>query len=110
MNLRSMRMKKTEIEESSRPVEVAEDRPEYPWGLSINLEKGSLENLGISVSGFRAGDEVLIVAKAKVQNVSESEHTNHKGESVKEQSMSLQITDMEVNPDETEKITVRDLK
>ena len=63
------------------------EKPEYPWGLSITLEKEDMDKLGMAMP--KVGDEVHIVAKAKVSSTNMSE-----GEDGTYASVGLQLTDM----------------
>jgi len=85
-----MKMSKEEAKEQSACTPV--DGPRYPYGLSISLDDDALNKLGIG-DGVNVGDEVEIVAKATVQ--SKSGYQTLMGDS--ENSLSLQITDMEVS-------------
>jgi hypothetical protein len=70
----------------------AADAPKYPWGLSISLDDGSLDKLGVKTLPA-VGTEVTIVAKATVSSTSEYS-TEGAGASA---SMSLQITDLQLD-------------
>jgi len=67
----------------------AADRPEYPYGLCINLDRESLEKLGITALPA-VGDQLQLTALVTVQSVSEYERQ----EEGKSRDVSLQITDM----------------
>lgn len=71
---------------------AAYDAPKYPWGLEINLNDDSLDKLGVKTLPA-VGTEVTIVAKATVSSTSERS-TESDGACA---SMSLQITDMQVD-------------
>lgn len=66
--------------------------PEYPYGLSIDLDDGSLEKLGITDLP-KVGDEMTITAKVVV--TSTSSYDTQGGDP--EKRVCLQITDMEVS-------------
>lgn len=70
----------------------AADAPKYPWGLEICLNDDSLDKLGVKTLPA-VGTEVTIVAKATVSSTSERA-TEADGACA---SMSLQITDMQVD-------------
>lgn len=86
----SMKMSKEEAKEQNECASPS-DQPRYPYGLSINLDDDALEKLGIDDS-VNVGDEVTITAKAMV--TSKSGYQTMVGDS--ENSLGLQITDMEV--------------
>lgn len=83
-----------------------EDMPKYPYGLCLCLDDSTLEKLGIT-SLPKPGDTVMITAKAVVRSVS----ANAQMDGDSEASVSLQITDMQLDPAKadsaarTEKIT-----
>lgn len=87
-NLKSMKLSKEEQRENNRP--ASESDEEYPWGLRIHLSDTEVAALG--EPALRAGEEVLIYAKATVKTVSSREEEGKEGEV--DISMSLQITDM----------------
>lgn len=64
----------------------ASSGPDYPWGLSINLDTAALKKLGIDELPD-AGEECMITAVGKVTNVSSSANEK-KGE----RSVSIQVT------------------
>jgi hypothetical protein len=97
MGLVNMKMSKEEAKEQSSPSTT--DTPRYPYGLEINLDDDAIEKLGIG-DGIEVGDEVTITAKAKVTR--KSGYETLVGDS--ENSIGLQITDMEVSG-ETSKST-----
>jgi len=81
---------KMSAEEKKDMAEATFDPPEYPWGLSINLDKEQLEKLSFAPTSV--GGEVMITAKASVQSI--SQHKNEKGD---DGHVSLQITDMAID-------------
>jgi hypothetical protein len=89
--LTNMKMSKEEAKEQTEP--TASDAPEYPWGLSINLNDDSLEKLGLLKNLPAIGSKILITALADVSTV--SSYKTQAGED--ESSVSLQITDMQVS-------------
>lgn len=91
MALVSMKMSKKEAKEESGCTPAPDDGPRYPYGLSINLENDALDKLGIG-DGVNVGDVVQITANATVQ--SKSGYQTMVGDP--QNSLSLQITDMEV--------------
>jgi hypothetical protein len=68
----------------------ADDGPRYPWGLSICLDTGTLEKLGIGL--MPVGTELTIMAKATVTGTSSRERI--KGD--KHEDMDLQLTAMDL--------------
>ncbi len=70
----------------------------YPYGLSLSLDDESLQKLGIDISDYAVGDELELHAKVKVRSLRQSESEN----SGKDRSMDLQVTDMCVEPPESE--------
>ena len=84
-----MKMSKKEAKEYCSP--STDEGPRYPYGLSISLDDDALEKLGIG-DDVNVGDEVLVTAKATV--TSKSGYQTMVGAS--ENSIGLQITDMEV--------------
>lgn len=94
-------MKRTKKEAKDNSPEVAKSSMEekYPWGLSITLEKESLEKLGIDVSKCGIGDKVMIEAECEVSNISMSERI--KGQDQK--TLGLQITRMAVDTSKKKK-------
>lgn len=67
--------------------------PEYPYGLSLSLEKVSLDKLGIAERPA-IGTEFTLVAKVKVTGSSESETEYEGGDKHESKSVSLQVTEM----------------
>ena len=61
---------------------------EYPYGLEINLDDEALGKLGKSISDYAIGDEQEMTVIAKVVRVTGADGND---------SVSLQITDIECN-------------
>jgi hypothetical protein len=76
-------------EYTGQAIEVKE--PSYPYGLSIDLDDGSMEKLGITALP-KVGTEMMITAKVVVKSVSSNQYEGSDAES----RMCLQITDMEI--------------
>ena len=93
MEMKSMKMTKYESTEAVSPQKI--EGPRYPYGLNLRLENESIERLGIE-SLPKVGDEVMIIAKAKVESVSMSENSDK----TKNRCVSLQITDMCIEDEE----------
>ncbi len=90
----SMKSMKMDAKAREKYVEtVAADRPEYPYGLSLSLDNDVLEKLGLSELPA-AGKTVMLMAKATITSVS-----SHESEHGKDQSLSLQITELCLEPD-----------
>lgn len=70
---------------------VSGNGPDFPWGLSVNLENESLDKLKID-SLPEVGSTVRIVAEARVESVSSRSDRESNGK--KNRSVSLQITKM----------------
>jgi len=93
MALINMKMSR---EESAEQMTMCEgDRPEYPYGLSIDLDDGSMEKLNITALP-KVGTEMMITAKCVVRSVSSNQYEGSDAES----RMCLQITDMSVGQTE----------
>lgn len=73
------------------------EKPEFPWGLSLNLDDAVMNRLGMKTLPS-VGQTMNIKAVAKVTSV--SEHDNE--DSGVRRTVSLQITDMEVPTKTTE--------
>lgn len=90
MALVNMKMSSEERGEyTGQAIEVKE--PTYPYGLSIDLDDGSMEKLGITALP-KVGTEMMITAKVVVKSVSSNQYEGSDAES----RMCLQITDMEI--------------
>jgi hypothetical protein len=70
------------------------DRPLYPYGLALHLDDDVMSRLGMATLP-QVGKQVLVYALADVVSVSEHESTGDDG---KQQSVSLQITDLALLP------------
>lgn len=69
---------------------LAADRPMYPWGLSVNLDREALETLGLVDNLPKVGSSMKLEARVDVVSVSESDSAD----GGKNCSVSLQITDL----------------
>jgi hypothetical protein len=84
------RPKKSKKErQKENKVDYAEE-PEYPWGLEINLEDDSLNSLDLKADNFKVGNEVSIMARARVDRISSNKSRNGRNRD----AVGLQITDM----------------
>lgn len=79
------------------------DRPEYPYGLCISLDRESLDKLGITTLPA-VGEKLQLTALVTVQSVSEYERQDE-GAS---RDVGLQITDMALSKPADER-NARDL-
>lgn len=83
-------------EEGDTMVSRSHEAPEYPYGLTVHLDELSMKKLGTDLK--EVGSECVFSATSKVTSVSQSEDED----SGSRQSMTLQITDMEIkSADET---------
>lgn len=94
-SLINMQQSAEEVKEYTEP-SVA-DAPKYPWGLCITLNDDSLEKLGVKVLPS-VGTTLTLVAKVEVTGTRDTQTQG--GES--QQSMDLQITDMQLDGLETD--------
>jgi hypothetical protein len=80
--------------EVSKPSEP--EKPSYPYGTRITLNKEVLEKLGIDVTQFKVGDTINITAKGEVNSTSVSENEYSDGIS---KELGIQLTEIELeNP------------
>ena len=70
--------------------EVEPMNEEYSYGTRINLGTDEIDKLGIDATDFNVGSEVVVLAKAKVAEVSKGEKVGKKVN----QRIELQITDI----------------
>jgi len=75
-----------------------DDMPDYPWGLSITLNKESIDKLP-GLKSVKAGENVHITAKGYIRSVrmEETKDPNHGY-----QDVGIQITDIGVGTDDAE--------
>ena len=96
-DLKSMKLSKADKEESSE--KIAENKPEYPWGLSIHLDNESLKKLGITELP-KTETEMFLSAKVTVTAVSSNDRA---GQEEPDRSITLQITEMGLESANTDK-------
>lgn len=96
-----MKMSKAEKKGMGYASPVESSGPDYPWGLTINLDTAALKKLGMKDLP-EAGDECMIHAVGKVTRVSQI--ANDKKE---DRSLEIQVTKMSVMHDEDEEDQVR---
>lgn len=89
MALTDMKFSKSEAKEHNKPMEVSSSKREYPYGLSITLEKESLKKLKLNLVDFNIGDTVMVVAQTKVTSISQSNDYDSE-----DKTISLQIQKM----------------
>jgi hypothetical protein len=95
MSLVNMKMSSEERGEYGTDAAIKASEPSYPYGLSIDLDDGSMEKLGITALP-KVGAEMMITAKCVVKSVSSNQYEGSDAES----RMCLQITDMDVGQTE----------
>lgn len=93
MSLVNMKMSAEETKEYSG---VEMEAPQYPYGLSIDLDDGALEKLGITALP-KVGAEMMVTAKCVVKSVSSNQMQGGDAES----RVCLQITDMDIGQTES---------
>lgn len=89
MKLVSMKMDTSARSKYAEP-SISADRPLYPWGLTINLDKDALEKLGLADDLPQVGKGMKLQALVDVTSVSERDSQD----GGKDCSVSLQITDL----------------
>lgn len=77
---------------------ILDDRPQYPYGLSINLGPDEISKLGLDKMP-QAGDKLGMMANVTVSAINME---NNQGDDRKFR-MTLQITDMEIEKGEKDK-------
>ena len=98
MNLKSMKMTAEEKKSMMEPSLVEKDGPRYPYGLNIHLNDEVMQKLGLE-SLPKVGTKMMIMAVAVVESVSERDSQG----GGKRQDMSIQITDMCLEPHKDKK-------
>lgn len=89
-------MKKTKKEKkNSEPMAIKADAPEYPYGLTIDLNDDSLDKLGIDTLPA-VGDVFTVTAKARVTRVSQSSSESSGSNSHKDRNVCMQIEKLKV--------------
>ena len=98
MGLVDMKLTKKESTEEDSPVISGKTTgPQYPWGLSLDLDNNALEKLGISIEDFSVGDDIEIRAVGKIKRLSSAQY---EGED-KDDRMDIQITKMGISSSST---------
>lgn len=85
--MKNMMMSKKETKKMVEG-DMPEDRPQYPYGLKLNLDNETLEKLGMKTMP-EMGKAMMMMAKVTVTDMHES-----KSEGSNYRSLGLQITDM----------------
>lgn len=88
------RSAKDKRKDMGEPCAVDAIAPDYPWGLTINLDTDELEKLGIAKSLPNVGDKFTIMAKVVVTTVSQTASTRTSGAHDDRKQVSYQITDI----------------
>lgn len=83
--------KEKESKSGSKCEPIEPDKPKYPYGLSITLEKDALSKLGLAVSDFDMGEEITISAQCVITSLRQSE--DRYGDDM---SVGLQITKLDM--------------
>lgn len=101
-------MSRTKEEKKERTGEVAISSPdveEYPYGLSLNLEKESLDKLGLDADDFNINSKVEMVCTGEITSIHESASKDNDHTSI-----NVQITKMAmlVKPN-VNKVTLKDV-
>lgn len=89
MPMHSMKISEQEKKDDAMPSVM--DRPSYPYGLKIHVDKDSYEKLGLGEPP-KVGSKMTVLAQVEVTDV----HLEEKGDDMKYPSMGLQITDMAI--------------
>lgn len=99
MEMCNMKLDKKEMESKAETMVVdssaPEGGPQYPWGLTVRLEKESLDKLGIDLADYSLGDIINLTAKCCVKELRQSE-----GEGDQSKTVELQITDMGIEKED----------
>ena len=97
--MKSMKMSKKEM--TKMEPTVAEDKAEYPYGLRLNLDHETMKKLGM-MSMPEMGKAMILHARVEVTDMHESAS---QGDKEPYRSMTLQITDMELEAEPEKKST-----
>lgn len=91
----SMKLDKEAREDWEERMESEPEPPEYPYGLRLILGKEELEKLGLKDCkvGAEYSFRAVAVVKEKMERESDEGEMDHK-------SVDMQITDMEIIPDD----------
>ena len=97
--MKNMRMNAEEKKDLYSPESVIDDKPEYPYGLTITLNQESIEKLGIDAKSLKIGQAFKVLAEAKIKEIREVKENGD----VQEHSIELQICEMDMAKEEEEK-------
>ena len=89
MKMASMKMSK-EQKKDSIPQAVGMDSPEYPYGLTLRLDNGSLDKLGVSKLP-KVGAKVMVHAIGVIASVSQHESKNNDSRNVEIQLQEMGV-------------------
>lgn len=96
MGMKSLKISAKKAKEKNQPMPSLGGEDRYPYGTRIDLDKDSLEQLGIK-NLPAVGTEMMIECKVTVIAVRESASQENTS-----RSMELQITAMDIEADEDE--------
>lgn len=108
MKLKSMKLDKSDREETKAMPDAPIDTPVYPWGLQVRLDETSLDKLGLD-SLPKVDGELMLIAKVRVVSVSSNEHSKGGKTTHKHKSVELQITDLALDDVPAEKSDTKTL-
>lgn len=94
--MKSLKISAKKAKEKNQPMVAMSEEDRYPYGTRIDLDKDSLEKLGIKTMPA-VGTEMMIECKVTVIAVRESASQENTS-----RSMELQITAMDIEADEDE--------
>jgi len=97
--MKLVNMKRTTKANKIQDIPSTGEREKYPYGLEITLETESLNKLGISLLDYKIGGEVNIVAKGKVERISQSEELGRD-----RKTMGIQITHLSLDTGKLDEI------
>lgn len=89
-NMTNMKLSKADKKRPGYGAPDISSGPDYPWGLSINLDTAALKKLGIKDLP-EAGEECMIHAVGKVTRVSQSASDKNEDRSMEIQIMKLEV-------------------
>ena len=102
----NMKLSKDELKDTATealPVKDTEaNKPRYPYGLEISLEKESLEKLGINLDEVDIGDGLYLEAICKVTSKNESKSVSQYGDDREDKSLRIQLCDMAIEKHDEE--------